>query len=663
MAKHKSRKLHVERLEDRNLLSMFGTPWPDARHLSLSFVPDGTNVNGRPSDLFREMNARFETGDWQGEILRAFQTWAQNANISIHMVNDGGQVIGSSGPIQGDPRFGDIRVAARPLSPDVLAITTPPNYFSDTRPGDVILNSQYDMAMNGQSGWDLYSIMLQEAGHALGIGNSSDPQSPMYEVYSAGHNKLTPQDIVALRSLYGAPQQDHYEGEAGNESFKHASRLGFASGSASAFADLTTKSDVDFYKVRTAAGVNKLTVRLQTTGVSLLTARVNVYDNTGKSIAYNHSRDPLKGDIAIRLDHLKSDSTYYIRVTGEANSEFSIGSYSLRIQQGWDTSAGSTTPTQSRVVDDNHTDDTLRRSTDLDKRQFRDDPRYDYIVQGRIRDAADVDFYGVRAPQDKSNVMLVTLWGTDEQPVAPKISVFDKNGNLLNVQVLVHTADSIAIQLSNVVPGGKYYIKVGDARLGTSQPVNYTMSVDFREHAVELDTLVQSTLGGSTVQEFYSLNVSQSQVFHLVLAESSQDAAVATAVRVSIYDEAHHLIFSMTVHNGDTRTSDVFLPAGAYSLRFEGGDGNGGDLSALSFTLGNVRLTDPIDPQPSDPTNDPANPAPPPDDPPYDVPPDPEPTTDPVSTLDPYSDPFADSSTPVYNDPLAWNDTFVDLGV
>src|SRR5436305_40997 len=107
-----TRPLYLEHLEDRCTPTTFGNPWPDARHLTLSFAPDNTAIGTHKSNLSQLLNSQFlnSNTNWQMEILRAFQTWAVNANINIGLVDDGGQAFGSSGIIQGDSRFGDVRV-------------------------------------------------------------------------------------------------------------------------------------------------------------------------------------------------------------------------------------------------------------------------------------------------------------------------------------------------------------------------------------------------------------------------------------------------------------------------------------------------------------------------------------------------------------------------
>src|SRR2546421_314890 len=96
----KSRRLIGERLEDRDVPATFGVAWPDPQHLTVSFVPDGTAVDGTQSGLFQALNGTAPTPAWQAELLRALQTWAASANVNIGVVTDGGQAIGSAGAVE-----------------------------------------------------------------------------------------------------------------------------------------------------------------------------------------------------------------------------------------------------------------------------------------------------------------------------------------------------------------------------------------------------------------------------------------------------------------------------------------------------------------------------------------------------------------------------------
>src|SRR5436190_5267588 len=105
-------RLAVECLEERCTPATWGNPWPDAAHLTLSFAPDGTLVGPATNVLGTTLSKAGSTHDWQLAILRAFQTWAENANINISVTGDSGQAFGTTGSPEGDPRFGDVRVAA-----------------------------------------------------------------------------------------------------------------------------------------------------------------------------------------------------------------------------------------------------------------------------------------------------------------------------------------------------------------------------------------------------------------------------------------------------------------------------------------------------------------------------------------------------------------------
>src|SRR5262245_2365401 len=100
----------LECLERRDVPVTFGIPWADSQHLTVSFVPDGTDVHGRASDLFKSLKQQgLQQADWQATVLRAVQTWAVNANINVGLIPEASNklALGTDGAEQGDSRFGD----------------------------------------------------------------------------------------------------------------------------------------------------------------------------------------------------------------------------------------------------------------------------------------------------------------------------------------------------------------------------------------------------------------------------------------------------------------------------------------------------------------------------------------------------------------------------
>src|SRR5262249_46873170 len=143
-------RLAMERLESRDVPATFGVPWLDGSNLTLSFAPDGTTTFDGPSALSQTLNS-LGANAAKLEILRAFQTWASQANVNIGVVADGGQPFGANGAIQGDTRFGDIRLFAQALGSDQLAETSPFNILGGSNAGDVTLNSNAPLSIGARN--------------------------------------------------------------------------------------------------------------------------------------------------------------------------------------------------------------------------------------------------------------------------------------------------------------------------------------------------------------------------------------------------------------------------------------------------------------------------------------------------------------------------------
>jgi hypothetical protein len=192
-----SERPRIERLEDRCVPAIFGQVWPNA-NITISFAPDGTATPNGPSNLFQSLSATMSQSDWEQSILDAFVAWDAAAPISFQVVGDGGQAAGTPGAPQGDSRFGDIRIYGASLGPEVLSVTVPyDGFISGTLAGDIVVNT--DIAFTPER---LKTAMLQEVGHALGLDNSLDPTSVMFQ-WEHGATQLAPSDVFAIQALYG----------------------------------------------------------------------------------------------------------------------------------------------------------------------------------------------------------------------------------------------------------------------------------------------------------------------------------------------------------------------------------------------------------------------------------------------------------------------------
>jgi len=134
----------------------------------------------------------------RAEIERALQVWTRYAGLSLSPGQPGGartiDILFGRGP-HGDqyPFDGPGRTLAHTFYP------APPN--SEPIAGDMHLDA--DEAWRTGASVDLFSVVLHEAGHALGLGHSDRPGTVMYPYYHQAAG-LSDDDIAAIRALYGS---------------------------------------------------------------------------------------------------------------------------------------------------------------------------------------------------------------------------------------------------------------------------------------------------------------------------------------------------------------------------------------------------------------------------------------------------------------------------
>ena len=602
----RKKKLLLEQLEDRLTPTTTGVPWPDPGHLTLSFVKDGTNIGGSPSDLFSLLNQQAPSAAWQTAILRAMETWASLVNINVGVVADGGQPAGSAGAVQGDSRFGDIRIGAKPLANTALSTAEFFSYAGSTWSGDVQFSDTQKFSVDGSSPLDLYTLALHELGHSLGLkDNWTDPTSAEFGNYLGARTGLGPQDISDIVSLYGPRQPDAFDAQKSNDTFATASTVGNLSANLAFDGDITTPSDLDYYKITTplALGLTKITVQIQTNGYSLLTPTVSIYDASHHLIDTDTSVNPLDGNVTVSAPYALPLTTYYVKVSS-ATSDFAVGGYHANITyQAGLVSLGGLVSTVNYVVDYG-TNNVMQLATVLVPAiGAKSDARFDYLYHANIASASDVDYYQVQAPA--SNVagtgwtMHTMVWAADSNLLQPLIHVFDAAGHPLQVQILNNGSGGYTIQGTGFMPSTVYYIEVQAWNpQGANNVGNYTLAVKFDTSApVALDFLDSQTLTGAAPTNTGVLNIGQNQLFQFSLASATVGASQDASVTMDVYDSNGNKILSLIAVAGRPPVTQLqYLTTGAYTIVYTAQSLSGKPLPDVTYWLYGADFSDPSGP-------------------------------------------------------------------
>lgn len=624
------KRLTVELLEDR-LTPTTGVAWYDAGSLSLSFVPDGTAAGSGTVSSLGAVLGTASPSTWQREILRAYQTWASVTNVNIGLAADSGLMLGAAGLPQEDPRFGDIRVSARPLGVgQSIAQASGFGYADGTWAGDMVLNSNMTF---GTSGYDLFSVALHEAGHSLSLlDNPTDPTAAMWSVYSKRIG-LNAADVAAIQALYGVRSADPYEGSAGNGTTATAFNL-TANGNLTAItADLTTAGDADVYRFTTPSvftGASGLRINLEAAGISLLTARVTVLNAAGQVVASAVATDPLSNNVSVVVPNYQASTTYYVKVEGASGDVFSVGAYNLRLKYS-PLAYGTSAVTGSQYVNLEYTaNDTRSMATTLG--MINSAHSTTFTAVGALTHTSDVDWYKItpNAAAAFTGTLSVGLVPLSGNGFRPQVAVYDAQGALLPSAVVTNENGAFTVQLGAQATGTTYFLRVAAADpAGGYATGAYVLAANLARVAVTtFDAQGTTTLTSNQATVFAKMTAAETRLTQFSLSAATTGTARA-AVRMTILNAQGQAVYSIVAEAGKPlSTGTLWLLAGEYTVAFQAATADGSALTGLTYSLGKRELSDPIDPYPIDPT-DPGTPPPPTSPPPTSPPPPPPEPTDP----------------------------------
>ena len=335
----------VEGLEARMLLyAVTGDHFVYGSRITWSIVPDGTNVLGLSSNLNSTLNQEVGAGNWLHAFQDAFAWWENYANVNFSQVGDNGSPTNSGNYQQSSPNFGDIRIAGFNENPAFGAGTLafsllPPPNNGGSDSGDIFFNTAIPWHMN--SDYDLETVAIHEIGHALGLGHSADVNASMYAYYNGVQQGLNTDDVAGIQAIWGPRKEDGLA--AGNSNFTsaHAASITpFINGANDQIVlpnqDVASSAERYWFKVTTPANAsNNLTVQIQSTWLSELSPRVQIYNAGLQGLVQVSAPSNAYGTIVdASISNATPNTTYYIAVLGSNGGVTGTGAYGMTVNMG-----------------------------------------------------------------------------------------------------------------------------------------------------------------------------------------------------------------------------------------------------------------------------------------------------------------------------------------
>ena len=524
---------------------------------SVSFAPDGVDIAGKPNQLTQTLDAAFPGQDWRETILSGFQRWSAQANMNVRIVNERGVLpFGVEGHQFFDSRFGEIRIGARPLSSSIKAITIPnDSALSGTWAGDVVFNSSATF----DSLDELLTVALHEAGHALGLTNSDEPNSAMNSIAAEIVTEPSDRDIAAIRTLFGAPQPDEFESPARNDFIDQATIAQFHTSENyagwSAFAEIE-QDDIDFYSVTIPNCCSEnwsVTVGSRT---SLLVPEVTIFDGQRNVLAHSegtHDDDLIESVLSTE----DVGNQIYVRVASPRRDEFSTGSYVVSAVPQLPEGNTFTVHRDSEPYVP-PPEPEIRELTE--KHFFNNFTQFPRILRTDDPDSQDLFSFPIDFTDETTvEVQVVPLFRGGG--VVPDIKFIESTGEAIASTVLVNdlTGKLIQVPMSDLPPD--FLLSVTPAE--GDRLTNYDLRIRFHTNPLTLDPFAQGQLTSSRPLNAHPFHVPVSQLTHFSLGLNG-DAGQALAL---IQKADGEFIQFVDAAVGETKTlSGVLLPPGDYQV-------------------------------------------------------------------------------------------------
>ena len=273
-------------------------------------------------------------------------------------------------------------------------------------------------------------------------------------------------------------------------------------------------------------------------------------------------------DITLTISNASPNSDYTVRIERGADDVFGIGTYALAVGYNF-TPGGFVATTTTTTYTSAGSDATMGNAAPLPP--VGGSANSAYLIGGTIDSPTDVAWYRVTTPSS-SLPMTVILRPEHAYELYARATVYDSDGVQVAANILANGDDGrYVLQLPDAAVTSEYFVKVESVgRSGFGLVGNYTLKVDFSRAEIDLSTVISGTLTNAQKQDYITLTVPESKVFHFTLDSFTSNPSVVSGLGMVIFDISGAPVGRMAVTSGTTTTALMFLSTGTYYIKLEG---------------------------------------------------------------------------------------------
>jgi hypothetical protein len=180
------------------------------------------------------------------------------------------------------------------------------------------------------------TVALHEFGHALGMGHSQIGGAVMWPGYNSSKQALASDDISGIQSIYQARPPDFLEPNDKASQASDISRYIGSNGQLTISSLDSTPADgsIDpgWFKITVPSSTaGKMTVRMQSTNLSLLAPSLAVFNSAGSTILGQQTSNNMGDTVTVTLTNVSPGQVYDIRCQGATTGDSGFGAYGLQV--------------------------------------------------------------------------------------------------------------------------------------------------------------------------------------------------------------------------------------------------------------------------------------------------------------------------------------------